>query len=61
MAVSSSNQIFLSYSHKNKDVAQVVYDFLVSHDFKVWMDVASPRHLLYQEIVDGIDNSQVRK
>ena len=61
MPVSSSNKIFLSYSHKNKDVAQVVYDFLASHAFDVWRDVAFPRHRLLDEIATGIDNSQVRK
>jgi len=65
-AVSSSNcQIFLSYCQKNKrndgNVPEAVRDFLENQGYKVWIDSNPENHRLYDDIVTGIDNSQVRK
>jgi len=65
-AVSSSNwHIFLSYCHKNKtndeNVPEAVCEFLKTNGYKVWIDSDCACHRLYDDLVTGIDNSQVRK
>jgi len=64
--VSSSNwHIFLSYCHKNKtndeNVPEAVREFLKTNGYKVWIDSDCARHRLYDDLVTGIDNSQVRE
>jgi hypothetical protein len=56
----TKNQLFVSYSHSNKEIVHKIADELTKINYKIWIDRdLCEGHMLFADIQKGIENSHI--